>query len=228
MEKLLDGSSIETHLRETVTYGDMSDSSENIWSFLFFTGYLRLNGIVKSGNYTGDETVFSLVIPNLEIKRCYTAVIMDYFEKYKKAVNKDELYKLLLCKDAKGFAERITELLQKSISYHDNTESFYHGLIAGLLSGNIYYRVVSNRETGGGRSDLVLYQQDTAQNAVILEFKVCRGNEMPDTAAKRALAQINERGYDAEARELGYRNIIKYGIAFKGKLCFAVTEQNWQ
>ena len=221
MERLLDGESIESHLRETITYGDMTDGNENIWSFLFFTGYLKLNGIVKSGDETGEETVYSLVIPNLEIRRCYTTVIMDYFEKYRRTVNKDELYKSLLSGDAEGFAGRITELLKKSISYYDNAEQFYHGLIAGLLAGNVYYRVVSNRETGTGRSDLILYQQDRAQNAVILELKVCRGTEMPDEAAERALRQIEERGYDAEARELGYRNIIKYGVAFRGKVCYA-------
>ena len=221
MERLLDGESIESHLRETITYGDMTDGNENIWSFLFFTGYLKLNGIVKSGDETGEETVYSLVIPNLEIRRCYTTVIMDYFEKYRRTVNKDELYKSLLSGDAEGFAGRITELLKKSISYYDNAEQFYHGLIAGLLAGNVYYRVVSNRETGTGRSDLILYQQDRAQNAVILELKVCRGTEMPDEAAERALKQIEERGYDAEARELGYRNIIKYGVAFRGKVCYA-------
>ena len=59
---------------------------------------------------------------------------------------------------------------------------------------------------------------------MILEFKVCRRNEEITDAARRALAQIDERGYDAEARELGYRNIIKYGIAFKNKLCCAVVE----
>ena len=72
-------------------------------------------------------------------------------------------------------------------------------------------------------TDLILYQQDSAANAVILEFKVCRGNEKADDAAKRALKQIDERDYAAEAREQGYRNIIKYGIAFKDKVCFAVT-----
>ena len=114
-------------------------------------------------------------------------------------------------------------MLSKSISYYDSTEQFYHGLISGLLSGNIYYEVESNRESGNGRYDLILYQQDKFINAVILEFKVCRKNEEIDKAAKRALEQINERGYDTEAKKRGYRNIIKYGIAFKGKMCYAVV-----
>lgn len=224
IENLIHGGSVETVLKETVTYGDLTENNENIWSFLFFTGYLKIKEIVKTGELTGEPTIYSLVIPNLEIKSCYTDIIIQYFEIYKKAINKDNLYKALLGRNAQDFAEQITDLLRKTISYYDSTESFYHGLISGLLSGNVYYKVESNRETGDGRSDLVLYQQDVAQNAVILEFKVCGKNETADEAAKRALKQINDRDYASKAREDGYKNIIKYGVAFKGKMCYAIVE----
>lgn len=224
IENLIHGGSVETVLKETVTYGDLTENNENIWSFLFFTGYLKIKEIVKTGELTGEPTIYSLVIPNLEIKSCYTDIIIQYFEIYKKAINKDNLYKALLGRNAQDFAEQITDLLRKTISYYDSTESFYHGLISGLLSGNVYYKVESNRETGDGRSDLVLYQQDVAQNAVILEFKVCGKNETADDAAKRALKQINDRDYASKAREDGYKNIIKYGVAFKGKMCYAIVE----
>ena len=224
IENLIHGGSVETVLKETVTYGDLTENNENIWSFLFFTGYLKIKEIVKTGELTGEPTIYSLVIPNLEIKSCYTDIIIQYFEIYKKAINKDNLYKALLGRNAQSFAEQITDLLRKTISYYDSTESFYHGLISGLLSGNVYYKVESNRETGDGRSDLVLYQQDVAQNAVILEFKVCGKNETADEAAKRALKQINDRDYASKAREDGYKNIIKYGVAFKGKMCYAIVE----
>ena len=219
IENLIHGGSVETVLKETVTYGDLTENNENIWSFLFFTGYLKIKEIVKTGEVIGEPTIYSLVIPNLEIKSCYTDIIIQYFEIYKKAINKDNLYKALLGRNAQDFAEQITDLLRKTISYYDSTESFYHGLISGLLSGNVYYKVESNRETGDGRSDLALYQQDVAQNAVILEFKVCGKNETADEAAKRALKQINDRDYASKAREDGYKNIIKYGVAFKGKMC---------
>ena len=221
IENLIHGGSVETVLKETVTYGDLT---ENIWSFLFFTGYLKIKEIVKTGEVIGEPTIYSLVIPNLEIKSCYTDIIIQYFEIYKKAINKDNLYKALLGRNAQDFAEQITDLLRKTISYYDSTESFYNGLISGLLSGNVYYKVESNRETGDERSDLVLYQQDVAQNAVILEFKVCGKNETADDAAKRALKQINDRDYASKAREDGYKNIIKYGVAFKGKMCYAIVE----
>ena len=224
IENLIHGGSVETVLKETVTYGDLTENNENIWSFLFFTGYLKIKEVVKIGEVIGEPTIYSLVIPNLEIKSCYTDIIIQYFEIYKKAINKDNLYKALLGRNAQDFAEQITDLLRKTISYYDSTESFYHGLISGLLSGNVYYKVESNRETGDGRSDLALYQQDVAQNAVILEFKVCGKNETADEAAKRALKQINDRDYASKAREDGYKNIIKYGVAFKGKMCYAIVE----
>lgn len=224
IENLIHGGNVETVLKETVTYGDLTENNENIWSFLFFTGYLKIKEIVKTGEVIGEPTIYSLVIPNLEIKSCYTDIIIQYFEIYKKAINKDNLYKALLGRNAQSFAEQITDLLRKTISYYDSTESFYHGLISGLLSGNVYYKVESNRETGDGRSDLVLYQQDVAQNAVILEFKVCGKNETADEAAKRALKQINDRDYASKAKEDGYKNIIKYGVAFKGEMCYAIVE----
>lgn len=224
IENLIHGGSVETVLKETVTYGDLTENNENIWSFLFFTGYLKIKEIVKTGEVIGEPTIYSLVIPNLEIKSCYTDIIIQYFEIYKKAINKDNLYKALLGRNAQDFAEQITDLLRKTISYYDSTESFYNGLISGLLSGNVYYKVESNRETGDERSDLVLYQQDVAQNAVILEFKVCGKSETADDAVKRALKQINDRDYASKAREDGYKNIIKYGVAFKGKMCYAIVE----
>ena len=172
IENLIHDGSVETVLKETVTYGDLTENNENIWSFLFFTGYLKIKEIVKTGELTGKPTIYSLVIPNLEIKSCYTDIIIQYFEIYKKAINKDNLYKALLGRNAQDFAEQITDLLRKTISFYDSTESFYHGLISGLLLGNVYYKVESNRETGDGRGDLVLYQQDVAQNAVIGWTKV--------------------------------------------------------
>lgn len=220
IERLINGGSIETYLKDTITYGDLTHGSENIWSFLFFTGYLR----VKSARASGTKVLYSLVIPNLEIHDCYTDIIMRYFEEYKKDIDKDELFKALLNRDAIGFAEQITKLLSRTISFYDHTESFYHGLISGLLAGNAYYKVESNRETGSGRSDLVIYQKDRFINAIIIEFKVCRANEEIDAAAQRALCQIDEKDYAAEARNQGYKNIIKYGIAFKDKLCYAVVE----
>ena len=203
-----------------ISDGDMDSVNENIWSFLFFTGYLK----VISLRQEGTKIYYNLVIPNLEIQDCYTEVIQEYFNKYKESVNKKKLIEALLNKDAEGFSKEITVLLEKSISYHDNKESFYHGLIAGLLSEETSFKVQSNREMGNGRSDLAIYDKLFFKYAIILEFKIADENERIDTAAKRALAQIGEKKYDVDAIQRGYKNILKYGMAFKDKACYAVVE----
>ena len=224
IESLIKGESIEAPLRETITYGDMNGANDNIWSFLFFTGYLKVKSVGQMDKDSGDEVIYELIIPNIEVKSCYNSVIMEYFNKYKKSVNKKKLFEALLNKDAETFSQEITQLLDKSISYYDNKESFYHGLIAGLLSEESGFKVLSNREMGIGRSDLVIYDDLFFEYAIILEFKAADENERIDTAAKRALDQINEKRYDADALGRGYSNIIKYGIAFKNKVCYAVVE----
>lgn len=167
---------------------------------------------------------YTLVIPNKEILMCYEDIIISYFDMQKSKVDRKELYKALLSRDADGFAEQISDLLDSSISFYDRAENFYHGLIAGLLANNKYYKLESNRETGDGRCDIALYQQNKADNAVIIELKLCMENEMIEDGCKRALKQINDRRYSSEAERRGYRNIIKYGIAFKDKLCGAICE----
>ena len=220
VERLMNGGSIETRLDETVTYAELDSKKENIWNFLFFTGYLKT---ISARNVYGEK-LYTLVIPNKEIYLCYKKMIMSYFDEQKNKIDRSELYKALLSRDADGFAERISDLLDSGISFYDRAENFYHGLIAGLLSNNKYYRLESNRETGDGRCDIILYQQNRADNAVIIELKLCMENEMIEDGCKRALKQINDRRYSSEAERRGYRNIIKYGIAFKDKLCGAICE----
>lgn len=220
VETLMNGGSIEAYLDETVTYADLDNKRGNMWNFLFFTGYLKK---ISSVNIDGD-TLYTLVIPNKEIYFCYRKIITAYFDAQKSKVDRNELYKALLSRDADGFAEIITNLLNESISFYDRGESFYHGLVAGLLANNLYYRLESNRETGDGRCDIALYQQDDDETAIIMELKICGENESVKPKCREAIRQINEKHYSAEAENRGYRNIIKYGIAFKGKLCGAICE----
>lgn len=215
VENLMSGGEVRTLLKETVTYGDLTAKNENIWSFLFFTGYLK----VKSAEYVNDEMIYSLVIPNIEIRQCYKHIILEYFNESVYNADNCNIYAALLSGDTEELARLINEVMQKTISYYDSKEAFYHGLLVGLLSGNINYRVESNRETGNGRSDIILYQEGYEDNAIILELKICKKTDNIRQRAADALKQINERDYAAEAHSLGYVNIIKYGIAFKGKFC---------
>ena len=220
IEKLMRGGSIKTRLDETVTYAELDTKKENIWNFLFFTGYLKT---IKRENIEGKR-FYTLAIPNKEIQMCYEDVIISYFDKRKNLIDKNDLYKALLARDPDGFAEIITDLLNESISFFDRGESFYHGLLAGLLGNNKYYRLESNRETGDGRCDIILYQRSKSDNAIIMELKICKDSDTIERKCLEALKQINDKHYSKEAESRGYRNIIKYGIAFDEKACGAICE----
>ena len=103
----------------------------------------KIKSITPAEENSGDEIKYELVIPNIEVKSCYKSVILECFNKYKEVVDKKKLFEALLNRDAKTFSEEITTLLQKSISYHDNKESFYYGLVLGLLNVGAYYMMLS-------------------------------------------------------------------------------------
>ena len=220
VDQLMHGGSIVSKLDETVTYADLDKQKENMWNFLFFTGYLKITNIEN----VGGKRFYTLVIPNKEIHMCYEDIIMSYFDERKSTVDRRELFNALLKRDADRFADIITDLMESSISYFDKAEKFYHALLMGLLTGNRYYKLRSNRESGEGRYDIAIYQQDKAENAIIIEIKICGDNEMVESGCRRALRQIEEMHYTAEAEQIGYRNIIKCGVAFKGKLCGAICD----
>ncbi len=220
IENLIKGGSVETYINQTVTYGDLAENPDNIWSFLYFTGYLK----AISYKMEDRKKKYTMVIPNLEVRECYKDTIMMYFDRLSRSTDKEKLYKLLLSGKAEEFAECVTKVLKETISFYDTAENFYHGFLAGLLSQHPDFKVKSNRENGDGRTDLTLVQRDGYKYAIILEFKVCGKGEMEEEAAERALKQINDRHYDEEVREDGYREVLKYGIAFCGKACYAVGE----
>ncbi|MBQ3426573.1 MAG: AAA family ATPase [Clostridia bacterium] len=220
VETLMNGGSVEAYLDETVTYADLDNKRSNMWNFLFFTGYLKK---IDSKNIDGD-ILYTLVIPNKEIYLCYRKIITAYFDVQKSKVDRSGLYKALLSRDADGFAEIITDLLNESISFFDRGESFYHGLLAGLMGNNKYYRLESNREIGDGRCDIILYHRNKLDNALIMELKVCKDSDVIERKCMEALKQINDKHYSREAESRGYRNIIKYGIAFDEKACGAICE----
>lgn len=220
IERLMSDGSVRTRLDETVTYADLDKRKENMWNFLFFTGYLKMTDVE---NIDG-ERYYTLVIPNKEIHLCYKNIIMSYFEERKEKVDRGELFNAFINRDADKVAGIITKLMQGSISYFDKAENFYHALIIGLLTGNYNYKIRSNRESGSGRYDIALYQQDEFDTAIIIELKICEEKEGLKAGCRRALQQIYDKHYTDEAEADGYTNIIKYGIAFKGKMCGAICE----
>lgn len=220
MEALIQGGTIEKPVHEEITYGDIHKTTDNLWNFLFFTGYLK-----KVGERQEDVTTWlELKIPNREIKYIYQNAILDWFEEGVKKKDFTEFYQALLQKDIRTMEREISRSLMETISFYDYREDYYHGFLAGLLKMMDGYTIKSNRESGYGRSDLLMLSAPYDGIAVILELKVADTYALLEEKADEALRQIEEKRYDAELRLEGYHTFIKYGVAFYKKLCRVICE----
>ena len=218
IERLMAGESITKTIHPELTYKEMYESIENIWSVLFATGYLTQSGQV-------DARKFKLRIPNLEIRDIFKTQIMEYF---KESVAKDGDMLGRFCKALKNGEEKKVEdifesYLKKTISIRDTfvrkemKENFYHGILLGILGIKEEWGVFSNQETGEGYSD-ILIETENSETAILIEVKYA-GDGNLDVACERALKQVEERKYDEELRENGVDKILKYGIACYMKRC---------
>jgi len=170
---------------------------------------------------SGDgELTLELSIPNIELKYIYKTKIQEWFKKRIAGKNLDALHNAVLSGDAETFQSELSALLSESISYMDNAESLYHGVMIGVFARLNGYRLKSNRENGDGRSDLVLYNaNENGGKAVIFEFKLAPNAKTLAKACEDALKQIEDKNYAAYWDEEGYKNIVKYGIGFYKKRC---------
>ena len=215
IEKLITGKSIEKPLYHDITYVNMNVKSEYIWSFLLHTGYLKPARIYKNG----IQTYFTAVIPNTEIITIYENTFRQWFDESIRTADKSVLLKYVLEGNAEVFQLEVNRWLLRSISYHDGYENFYHGFLVGLLEYSDDYLVESNRESGTGRNDIVIKNVLTREIAVILEIKSVGKGETLDHMCDVALQQIEDRQYEVGLVNEGYKNIVKFGIAFNGKQC---------
>ncbi len=222
LEELMQGGSIEKSVHEDITYGSVDESQDNLWNFLFFTGYLRQ----ESQRLDGRNRMVRLSIPNEEVAYIYENTISGWFKDMVRTRDLSTMYRAMLSGDGEIFQKELSRLLQESISYMDNGEAFYHGFLLGALGGLSDYLVKSNRESGDGRPDIQIRHVDVSQGAVILELKACSTYSQLRPAAEEALAQIRDRAYDRELREEGYERILHYGIAFFRKQCLILPTRS--
>ena len=215
IEELINGTPVKAQIFEDVTYGTIDINSEYIWSFLLFTGYLK----VISYETIGDETYYEMVIPNTEIKSIYKNTIRAWFEKKINADSRKDILEAILNADAEKLEDLLCTWMTDTISCFDEKENFYHGFVAGLVSGFNGYVVVSNRESGNGRFDLVVKQRSKWHYAAILEFKIVDKFNQMLKACDEALQQIEDKDYEASLRDEQYENIAKLGICFCQKRC---------
>ena len=217
IENLISGGTIEKPVHEDITYDEIYKSADNLWNFLFFTGYFRkVNEQLKGGL---GERWLTLQIPNLEVNYIFREKIMSWFQEKIQTDNLTRLYKAFVDKDAAVVEEELNRILLETISSFDEQESYYHGLVAGLLSPMKGYRTKSNREAGMGRSDLFVKPVSKRKEAFVVEFKVAKRLRDLDAKAAEALGQIEDRKYVAELEDEDYSVVSCYGIAFCGKEC---------
>lgn len=212
-EKLLASETIEVNITENLTYENLTDSEENLWSVLYLTGYLTKD--IK--NPVSGKTKAFLKIPNAEIMDIFRKSVVRWFDEKIAVRDRSKLFEVLWNADTGRLSDLISELLFETISYHDYAESFYHAFLAGLFA-NAGYIVESNYESGLGRPDLVI-KDKKKRRAVIMEMKIADSLENMKKAGERALNQIEEMRYADGMYAQGYQKVIKYGAAFYRKSC---------
>lgn len=215
IEDLIDGGTIEKVVHEDITYEDMEQSDDNLWSFLFFTGYLSM----KANRMEGENLYVTMTIPNVEVRYIYNNTILNWFRDEIKSRDLSSLYQAIMAGETDRVQTELSGLLMESISFMDSKEAFYHGFLLGILGNMKNFLVKSNRESGQGRYDILVRSLDVTLPAVIIELKISDTFKGMDQACDAALRQIKDKEYDAGLLQEGYTQVYDYGIAFFKKQC---------
>ena len=228
-ERLLNRETIKKPIDEQIVFNTLDEDEEAVWSLLLATGYLKVLSYDTDTEILEEaEPLYELKLTNEEVRSMFRRMVKDWFAPARLEYN--EFLKALFADDVKGMNKFINRVSNAVISYFDTgsgpagkeTERFYHGFVLGMmveLSGEYVLR--SNRESGYGRYDVMLYRKDLTGNGVIFEFKSRDfedEKDLEETAAE-ALRQIEEKNYEAELVSLGFppEKIYKYGFGFAGK-----------
>ena len=231
IERLIAGEAIEKVIRQDLTYDEIENSIDNIWSVLFTTGYLTKVGEVKLAD--SESYAYKLIIPNKEVREVFVLQIQEWFKAV--VANDNDTMKLLskaiLDKDETILARQLNIVMGRMISILDTKapddmkENFYHGLLLGLLRGsNPEWLIRSNRESGDGFSD-ILIKPENPDLGIVIEVKYAKEFKKLDAACDAAMAQIKEKRYDETLRDEGRCDILAYGIAFCRKRCRVAGER---
>ena len=219
-ERLLQGEAIKSEVDEEITYSQLDDDDEAIWSLLLAGGYLKVLGV------SGQE--YELALTNHEVGLMFAKMAKGWFKKGHSDYN--AFLKALLLGDLKAMNAYMNRVALNTFSYFDTgknpslaePERFYHGFVLGLLVDLAdRYVLTSNRESGFGRYDVLLEPFNKEEDGIIIEFKVHDpgdGGTLQDTV-QSALKEIEEKGYGQELKKRGIPegHIRKYGFAFEGK-----------
>ena len=226
IEQLIAGNAIEKTLRLDLTYDEIDNSIENLWSVLFTTGYLTQAGMTEDGAYR-------LVIPNREICEVFKLQIQEWFKKsiFSNTEQLTAFWKAFEEGNTDGVEMYLNRIMSNSISVFDiktgegKKEISYHNLLVGILTGNADWLVKSNVEAGEGFADIIVETEDP-NAGIIVELKYTKNYDEMEQACKAALDQINDRRYQEYLLNDGRKDITLYGIAFCKKRCKAMASGN--
>ena len=223
VEELLNGGQITKRMKQELTYREVDDSIENVWSVLYATGYLTGKHVEQE-----DADIFRLWIPNGEIRKLFYELVEDWFRE----VTRSDMSRInRFCAafpagDTDTIQDMLNDYLWDSISVRDTAvrinmkENFYHGMLLGLLQNQDSWLVKSNAETGEGYSDISI--QTPERTGIVIELKYADDGNL-EKACGEALKQIEEKKYAEGLKHRGAKKIIKYGIAFFEKECMVMT-----
>lgn len=225
IERLINGEAIEKELRLDLTYEEIDQSIENLWSVLFTTGYLTQTGKPKDGAYR-------LIIPNREVREVFRLQINEWFKKsiFSNTERLTAFWKAFEEGDTEGIEQYLNRILSNSISVFDTKarkeekESSYHNLLVGILTGNADWLVKSNVEAGEGFADIIV-ETDDLDAGIVVELKYTKNFDELKAASQKALDQIRDRRYQEYLLNDDRKNIRLYGITFCKKRCCAISEK---
>lgn len=210
---LINGKTISRRINENLTYSDLYNSEDNLWSLLFETGYITLSGLYNENG----ETLLSL--PNEEMKRLFIASSDSWFRESISKENLSDLFHAIWQDNPEKLSEQLSDYLFRTISYNDYSEAYYHAFLAGLFSSS-EYTVKSNMESGNGRPDLLIMDMKRMRLAVF-EFKIAKDISELEETTQNAIEQIKTNEY---GEDLSYfKEIHRYAIVFVKKKAFAAA-----
>ncbi len=222
VEQLINGGAIIKPIRQELTYREVENSIDNIWSVLYSTGYLTCRRRVP-----GKQ--MKLALPNREVRELFIDLVKDWFEETTQADSAriNRFCAAFQTGDVDTIQDMLHDYLWDSISVRDTAvrrnmkENFYHGMLLGLLRSQDSWLVRSNAETGEGYSDISI--QTPERTGIVIELKYADDGNL-EAACSEALKQIEEKKYAEGLKRQGTKKIIKYGIAFFEKECMVVMD----
>lgn len=222
MEELLGGGQVTKRVKQELTYREIDESDENLWSVLYATGYLTGKQVGQA-----DADLFQLWIPNGEIRKLFADLVEEWFQETARADSAriNRFCAAFPAADVAAIQEMLQDYLWDSISVRETAvrknqkENFYHGMLLGLLRSQGNWVVKSNAEMGEGYSDITVQTPDRI--GIVIELKYAEDGNL-ESSCKAALAQIEDRKYGEGLKRRGVKKLLKYGIAFYEKECLVV------